>query len=160
MTGRRYEARNDELPTQVADLTRRVERLEAALLGQPGVGIGSVTVTDFNTPPMSTTSGSFQFAYYLYLNGPAQGLEAYFRVVTPVGVTMQIRIVDEMSFTVISPVVTIPANTDAFTGIRARGPSGLNIIAAHVEIRVASGAGTVRIGLLRAIGGNYMQGTF
>lgn len=159
MTGR-YEARNDELTTQIADLTKRLSRVEALLLNQTGPGYTTVTSTDFVTPPVNTAAGTFQVGYYFFPNGLSQGIEAKFRVVTPAAVTMEMRIVNDVSGVVISPTVTIPANSNTYQGIRARSETGLNIFTARLEFRVASGAGTVRVGLVQIVGGNFQQGTF
>jgi hypothetical protein len=156
----RYEARNDDLTAQMADLTRRTSRLEALLLSRTGGSYGAVGNTDYLTPPQSTTSTTFQPAYYLYPNDDAQALETYLRVVTPAGVTMEVRIVDNSSSAILSPVVTIPASSNTFQGLRARSLDGTNIVQARLEFRVASGAGTVRVGVLRIVGGNFQQGTF
>jgi hypothetical protein len=159
LTGR-YEARNDDLAAQMADLTRRLARIEALSLSRPGISYGVVNNADFTTPPASTASGTFQVAYYLYPNGDAQSLEARFRVITPAAVTMEVRIVNDLDGTVISPTAIVVASTNGYLGLRARTLDGANVITARAEFRVASGAGTVRVGLLRIVGGNYQQGTF
>lgn len=152
----KYQGRDEAASGQTADLYRRMNRVETT---RPVIGYQTVTAADYTTPPLSLTSTSFITLAYLWPEGERPGIEAYLRVVTPGGVTMEIRLVSLGGAVVYSPVATIPASTNGFQGVRGRISAG-NLVAAELQARVASGAGTCRVGVLKVIGGNYSSELF
>lgn len=152
----KYQGRDESAYDQVAALYRRVGRIETA---RPVIGYQIVPASEYTTPPLTVSSGSFTTLAYLWPEGVRPGLEVYLRVQTPGGVTMELRLTSFGASEVYSPVATVPASTDDFQGIRGRISAG-NLIVAELQARVASGAGTCRVGVLKVIGGDFPSELF
>lgn len=152
----KYHGRSETSTDQTADLYRRVGRLETAR-GPSDYMV--ISTADYVTPPYTVTSGTFTTLAFLWPAGKRPGLEVYCRVQTPVGVTMELKLTNFGGGTDYSPIATIPANTNDFQGLRGRDPS-LFVVACELQARVASGAGTCRVGVVKAIGGNFTSELF
>lgn len=153
----KYENRSETSTAQAADVLRRLGRLEAI---RGTVGGVVVSAGDYATPPLTLTSGTFNAIAYFWLAARRPGIELYCRVLTPVGVTMELRLTNFGASEILSPVATIPASTNGFQGLRGRTSIDTGIGEVELQARVASGAGTCRVGVLRAIGGNFASELF
>jgi hypothetical protein len=152
----KYQGRNESSTDQAAELHRRVGRLETS---RGPTTYQVVTAADYGTPPLSTASTSFVTLAYLWPAGKRPGIEVYCRVLTPGGVSMELRLMNLGAGTLYSPVATVPGGTNDFQGLRGRDPS-LFILACELQARVASGAGTVRVGVLKVVGGDFTSELF
>ena len=152
--GTKYHGRDEASSEQTASLYRRVNRIETT---QGPADVMVVTAADYATPPLTISSGSFTTLAHLWLAGRRNGIEVYCRVLTPVGVAMEMRL---LNFGVpISPVASVGANLNDFQGLRGLDP-GAYITDCELQARVSIGAGTCRVGVLRAIGGSYNSELF
>lgn len=118
-------------------------------LARPYLTMPVTKTVEFQNPAFTTTLGTFQSAYHI------SGLKQHpffisnYVATTPAGVTMQVQVVDQSNAgVVIAGPETVPASSFGFFNFG--GPyaiagvhmSGINL---DIQIRVASGAGTVGI---------------
>jgi hypothetical protein len=95
----------------------------------------------------------------LWPSGRREGIEVYLRVQTPVGSTLEVKLTNFGASSDYTPTAAIGDNTNSFQGLRGRDASGF-ILVAELQARVSSGAGTCRVGILKAIGGDFTSELF
>lgn len=158
---RRYNTNEDALHLQVADMARRLARLEiAGTLSTPNNPWQWVTETDYTTPPISVTSGAFVTIYRLYPNTHKPGLSVYTRYSTGAATQLELQLVYTPTSDVIGGPFQTLANTTGFFGIRGRS---VNVQALTDEVQLQArriGAGTARIVILSASGGDVSAESF
>jgi hypothetical protein len=155
----KYSGRDDDLLMQIAELTRRITRLESIGRVEPGAA-GVVTDTEYNTPATTITTGSFTNMFHIHGSSARIGVFVHLRVITPAATTVEVRIVDESDSTVVSPVPVVPASSNAHLHIGGRRTDLVPFSHSVVQARLASGVGTSRIAVLLAAQGDYRAETF
>jgi hypothetical protein len=150
----KYHARNDDGPTQIAELATRLNRLETISHTSPDIA-GVVTESEYNTPAVTVTSGTFSNLFRIHGGAARIGVLAHLRVVTPGGTTMEVQLLDADDLSLISPVATVPASTTDHIHLGGRRTDLQPFRDTIIQARLASGAGTSRIGVLLAAQGDY-----
>lgn len=155
----KHTGREEDQNLIIADLFRRVGRLETIGNVHPGV-VSVVTETEYTTPVMTITTGSFTNMFRIHGSAARLGVLVHLRVIVPASTTVEVRILDESDSSVVSPVPVILASTTVHLHLSGRRSDLVPFSDSIVQARLASGVGTSRIAVLLAAQGDYRAETF
>lgn len=155
----KYSGRDEDLSRMVADLMRRVSRLETVGHSHADV-TGFVTEAEYTTPATTLTGSSFVNTHRIHGSSARIGVLVHLRVIVPASTTVEVRIIDEDDSSVISPVATVLASSTVHLHLSGRRSDLVPFTHSIVQARLATGVGTSRIAVLMAAQGDYEADTF